>query len=762
MPTRFFRFMLDWRYSILLFALLCVGLAASGARFLEFTSDYRAFFSADNPQLMAFEALQNTYTKNDNVLFVLTPAEDGIFTRETLAAVQWLTKEAWQIPYSLRVDSVSNFQHTYAQGDDLVVEDLVADAAALSDAQLEEKKRIALAEPLLINRLISADMRHTGINVTIQLPGKKADEVPEVARFSRALAAQAMAQFPGIRVRLSGVAMLNNAFPEASQQDMQTLYPFMFAVVLLVLALLLRSIPGTLSTLVVIVLTIAATMGVTGWLGLRMTPPTTIVPIITLTLAVADCVHLLVNFLHFARQGRPKREAMLESLRINLEPIFLTSLTTAIGFLTLNFSEVPPFRDLGNMAAIGVTFAFALSITVLPALMMILPVKSMRADTLGTVAMQRLAGFVVRRRNPLLLGTLALVVFCLLQIARNELNDEYIKYFDETVEFRTDTDFITTNLTGIYQIEYSLDAGEPGGISDPAFLHFLENFASWFRQQPHVLHVNSFSEIMKRLNMNLHGDDPQWYRLPEQRDLAAQYLLLYEFSLPFGLDLNNQINVEKSAVRFTVSLQSVSSNELLALEQRAQDWLREHAPQAITGSGSGPAIMFAHIGARNIRAMLQGTTVALLIISAILVLAFRSLRLGLISMLPNLVPIGMAFGLWGLFVGQVGLALSVVSGIALGIVVDDTVHFLSKFLRARREMDMSATDAVHYAFSTVGTALWVTSFVLVLGFGVLTLSHFQLNSGMGLLTAITIALALAADFLFLPPLLMKFGDSKHV
>ncbi len=762
MPTRFFRFMLDWRYSILLFALLCVGLAASGARFLEFTSDYRAFFSADNPQLMAFEALQNTYTKNDNVLFVLTPAEDGIFTRETLAAVQWLTKEAWQIPYSLRVDSVSNFQHTYAQGDDLVVEDLVADAAALSDAQLEEKKRIALAEPLLINRLISADMRHTGINVTIQLPGKKADEVPEVARFSRALAAQAMAQFPGIRVRLSGVAMLNNAFPEASQQDMQTLYPFMFAVVLLVLALLLRSIPGTLSTLVVIVLTIAATMGVTGWLGLRMTPPTTIVPIITLTLAVADCVHLLVNFLHFARQGRPKREAMLESLRINLEPIFLTSLTTAIGFLTLNFSEVPPFRDLGNMAAIGVTFAFALSVTVLPALMMILPVKSMRADTLGTVAMQRLAGFVVRRRNPLLLGTLALVVFCLLQIARNELNDEYIKYFDETVEFRTDTDFITTNLTGIYQIEYSLDAGEPGGISDPAFLHFLENFASWFRQQPHVLHVNSFSEIMKRLNMNLHGDDPQWYRLPEQRDLAAQYLLLYEFSLPFGLDLNNQINVEKSAVRFTVSLQSVSSNELLALEQRAQDWLREHAPQAITGSGSGPAIMFAHIGARNIRAMLQGTTVALLIISAILVLAFRSLRLGLISMLPNLVPIGMAFGLWGLFVGQVGLALSVVSGIALGIVVDDTVHFLSKFLRARREMDMSATDAVHYAFSTVGTALWVTSFVLVLGFGVLTLSHFQLNSGMGLLTAITIALALAADFLFLPPLLMKFGDSKHV
>jgi predicted RND superfamily exporter protein len=177
--------------------------------------------------------------------------------------------------------------------------------------------------------------------------------------------------------------------------------------------------------------------------------------------------------------------------------------------------------------------------------------------------------------------------------------------------------------------------------------------------------------------------------------------------------------------------------------------------------GASSAIMFAHIGHRNIRSMLKGTTVALVLISAILLLALRSVRIGILSIVPNLVPIGMAYGLWGVLVGQIGLAMSVVAGVTIGIVVDDTVHFLSKYLRAQREQGLGPEDAVRYAFSTVGTALWVTSLVLVIGFGILALSTFELNSSMGLLTAITIALALGADFLFLPPLLMKFGGIEN-
>ena len=289
----------------------------------------------------------------------------------------------------------------------------------------------------------------------------------------------------------------------------------------------------------------------------------------------------------------------------------------------------------------------------------------------------------------------------------------------------------------------------------------VDKFADWYRQQPETIHVNTYTDIMRRLNKNMHGDDPSYYRAPQERDLAAQYLLLYEMSLPYGLDLNNQINVDKSATRFTVTLETMSTNDLLALEKRAAEWINANTTTFNQADGSGTTMMFAHIGKKNILSMLIGTTVALALISFILIFALRSLKIGAISIIPNLVPAAMGFGLWGILVGEVGLALSVVMGMTLGIVVDDTVHFLSKYLRARREKNLDSKEATKYAFHTVGLALLTTSIVLVIGFMVLALSSFKLNAGMGMLTAIVIALAILADFFFLPALLMKLDKNKE-
>jgi len=757
----FSRWMMRWRYLVILMTFVAVGAAASGARFLQFTTDYRVFFSKENPQLQAFEALQNTYTKNDNVLIVVAPKDGKVFTRETLASVERLTKQAWQVPYSIRVDSVTNFQHTYGEEDDLIVEDLVTDAGSFSDEDLERVKEIALNEPFLRNRLISPKAHVTAVNVTIQLKEEKPEsETPETVAYVRKLADQVRAENPNLDVYLTGIVMMNNIFSEAGQLDMKTLVPAMFLVVILTLGFLLRSCSCTFATVIVIILSILTAMGLAGWVGIRLTPPSISAPTIILTLGVADCVHILMTFLQGMRNGLEKKESMVESLRVNFQPVFLTSLTTSIGFLSMNFSDAPPFRDLGNIVAMGVMAAFLFSVTFLPAFIMFLPIRVRKRKTRGGHAMDRFAEFVVRRRNPLLWSMAVLILLLISFIPRNELNDEYVKYFDDRIDFRRDTDFTTANLTGIYAIDYSLSAGEAGGISRPEFMNKVEEFVQWFRSQPEVIHVNTITDTMKRLNKNLHGDDPAWYRIPDRRDLSAQYLLLYEMSLPYGLDLNNQISVGKSSTRLNVTVQSISSNQLLELEKRAGTWLKENAPSSMQAEGSSPTVMFSHIGQRNIRSMLKGTFLALVLISFILVVALRSLKIGLISMIPNLVPAGMAFGLWGLLVGEIGLGLSVVAGMTLGIVVDDTVHFLSKYLRARREQGLDSQDAVRYAFATVGTALFVTSVVLVLGFLVLSLSAFKLNSGMGMLTAITIAFALMVDFLFLPPLFMKIEEKQ--
>lgn len=748
-----------WRYAVLLVTVLLVAVAASGGRFLTFKTDYRVFFSEDNPQLLAFEELQNTYTKTDNVLIVLAPKDGNVFTRETLASVATLTKEAWQLPYSLRVDSLTNYQHTRAVGDDLIVADLVPDPSRLGPEELHAIREIAVNEPLLVSRLVSAQGHVTGVNITIQLPDNgSGKEVPAITGHARELVEQVKAENPKLDVYLTGMVIMNNSFPEVSVRDQQTLIPIMFMIVLVTLAFLLRSLSSMIGTFIVIVFSILTAMGLAGWLGMGLTPPSASSPPIILTLAVADCVHFLVTFLHAMRKGMDRHSAIVESLRINMQPIFLTSLTTVIGFMSMNFSDAPPFRDLGNIVAMGVAAAFVFSVTFLPALMAILPVRVKAGTARHTGRIDRFADFVVARQTGLFWISGVVIILLVAFIPRNELNDEFVKYFDDSIPFRTATEFASENLTGIYTIDYSLGNGEVGGISEPAFLADVERFAEWYEAQPGVLHVNTLTDIMRRLNKNMHADDETWYRLPDERELSAQYLLLYEMSLPYGLDLNNQINIDKSATRMTVTLDSVSSNQLLSIEASAQAWLADNAPYMKSG-GASPSVMFAYIGQRNIRSMLIAASLALVLISIILIFALRSFKIGMVSLIPNLAPAGMGFGLWGLMYGQVGLGMSVVMGMTLGIVVDDTVHFLSKYLRARREQGLDAPDAVRYAFHTVGVALIVTTLVLIAGFMVLTQSAFKLNADMGLLTAITIGLALIADFIFLPPLLMKADKS---
>lgn len=752
------RWIIRWKYLVVLVSIAMVFAAAYGGQYLGFSNDYRMFFGDDNPQLIAFEKMQKTFNKNDNILFVVTPKSGKVFTRESLAVIKDLTKEAWQIPYSTRVDSITNHQHTSAEGDDLVVGDLVADPDTLSDSDLLNIQSIAINEPMLVHRLISPDSKFAGVNTTIQLPGKALDEVPKAVGFARDLKQRMLEKHPSVEIRLVGMAVMNNAFPEASMDDVANLYPLALGFIILTLLILLRGISGTIATFVMIIFSIITAMGMAGWSGILLSPPVMSAPIMILTMAIADAVHLLVTMRHELATGKNKNDAMVESMRINFRPIFVTSITTVLGFLSLNFSDAPPFHDLGNIASMGVAAAFIFSITFLPAMVTILPASG-KHEVAGRSLMIKLGEFVIAKQKSLLIGNTVVILLLVTLVPLNELNDLFVNYFDETIEFRRDSDYAAEHLTGVYYIDYALGTEESGGISDPDYLANVAKFSQYLRSTPEVIHVQTISDTFKRLNKNMHGDDPAWQKLPADRELAAQYLLLYEMSLPYGLDLNNQIDIDKSATKIAVTLKTLSSNEVIAFDNATMLWLQENTP-TIKPYSSGPTLMFAHLGKRNINSMLTGTTIALFCISAVLILFLGSLKYGFISLLPNLTPALAAFGIWGLTVGQVGIGLSIVTGMTLGIVVDDTVHFLSKYLRARREKGLSAEDAVRYAFESVGIALVVTSFVLIAGFMILAQSHFDLNSSMGLLTSVVIFLALVIDLTFLPPLLMRFARNK--
>jgi len=423
MNKRIAQNLVKWRWLFALLSLVVVFTMASGARFLSFATDYEIWFSDDNPQYLDFSSIQKTYVKADNVVILITPKDGEVFNQQTLASVEWLTNAAWQIPFSTRVDSLSNFQHTAAVDDDLLVGDLFENAGDLTNTELAKIKQIALNEPLLLNSAISADTKVTAVNVTINLPKGDPEGSPKVTAYTRDLIKELQQKNPDINVHLTGLVVMDTAFMEASMADMGSLSLVMFALILIGLLIFLRSITATLSILVVIILSIVSTMGFAGWLGVQLTPVSASAPTIVMTIVVANAVHILLTMIHNMRAGLEKRSALSESLRVNMQPVVLATITTVVGFLTMHFSDVPPFHHLANMVAAGVLVSFMLSMTFLPWLLMLFPVRIKKREDNDTNKMTFIAEFVINNRKRVFWSMTAFTLFMSALIPLNIVND---------------------------------------------------------------------------------------------------------------------------------------------------------------------------------------------------------------------------------------------------------------------------------------------------------------------------------------------------
>ncbi|POC51642.1 RND transporter [Vibrio vulnificus] len=759
--TSLLAFSTRFSFWTLIISLMAIVATAMGAKNLYFRGDYNIFFDGSNAQLQAFDEIQTTFAKTDNIALVLAPKSGDVFDQRTLTQIQEMTEQAWQVPYSSRVDSLANYQHTEAVDDDLLVEDLLYQSYPLTAERIAKVRAVAMSEPLLVNALVSEKGDVAVINITMQMPGvDETAEVNEVVAYVEQMLSHYRAEYPEVTIYKAGIIAMNHSFAMAAQNDSATLVPTMLLVILVFLTLMLRSFLSVLATLVVIIGAIVATLGIVGSAGMFLHVASVNVPTLIMTLAVADCVHVIASMRHFMRQGMPKSQAIHRSVTLNFVPIIITSVTTAIGFLMMNMSDSPVLRDFGNLSALGVMIACVLSVSLLPALLNLLPVRfSAKQAAKSSDIMDKLADLVVHRRNVLLPLSIVVIAGSAALIPYNKVNDESVKYFDTSSEFRQAADFMEQRIGGMTTMSIAIKTHQSQGIASPEFLEVLGEFTRWLREQPETDHVASLSDIYKRLNKNMHGDDSAYYALPAERELAAQYLLLYEMSLPFGLDLNNQVNVDKSSVKLQLTVKNLGSVELVALEERIYQWFASHAPRYQVVASS-PSLMFAHIGETNMSSMLSTLPITLILISALMIFALRSWRLGVISLVPNIAPAVIGFGLWALISGEINLGLSVVVTLTLGIVVDDAVHFLAKYQHARKE-GQNAEQAVRYAFHTVGRALWITTVVLVAGFSVLAMSQFRLNSDMGQLSAIVIFVALVIDFVLLPSLLMRFDTAEY-
>ncbi|MEM6637420.1 MAG: MMPL family transporter [Pseudomonadota bacterium] len=737
--------------------LACLGVSY-GASNLRFASDYRVFFGADNPDFIANEAAQASFGKADNVAFLLISKDGEVFDEDTLAATLDLSNAAWTLPYVSRVDSLANFQSSRGEGDDLIVEELLFEHSELTPARIDFIRELAQTEPLLNRFLVSEGGQATLVNAVLQLPS----DIPAVSVQATDKAAEIktaiLAQHPDHEVHLLGVVVLSSAFETAGQADSQTLIPLVYLLILVVIYAVFRSFTVMGVSFVLILLSTLFAMGIGGFTGVELTPISLSAPTIILTIAVADAIHVFAGVRSAMRRGLDRRAALIESIGLNFTPIAITSITTIVGFLTLNFSDSPPFHHLGNITAAGIFAAWILSVSFLPALASVLPLKFKQPTADKPALMDRLADLVVARSRAILFGGLAFAVATIAFIPTISLNDQWSQYFAPRLEYRQSVDAVEP-FFGTEPMQFIVNSGAPGNVTNPEFLEVVDAFTLWLRDQPAVTHAFSVSDIMKRLNRNLNNEDPTFHAIPDRKELAAQYLLVHELSLPYGLDLNDRIDIDRQNTRITATMRDISTGDTKAFIDAAEAWFETNGNGIATVEITGAKTLFAFVSQRNIEAMFEGALYLVLAIFAILSLTFRSVNIGFLSLIPNSLPILVTFGLWALIVGQVGFSIAATGAVAVGLVVDFTVHFLAKYLRAHREEGKDAEDSVRYALDTAGTAILATTVILAAGFAILITSSFKFNADLGLLTAIAIVLAMLVNLLLLPSLLAWRG--KH-
>lgn len=748
-----------WAVIILMTLVLMV--ATSGSQFLSFTTDFRSYFSAENPQLRAFEQLEADFNKQDTLVFLVEMKDESasVLNPDGLRFLNDLTNTAWEIPFVRRVDSLINYQRIESTLDELIVDDLVPYEEKVTEEKITQLSKYIQQQPRLLNNLISEDESLALVILSLSLPdGDEQATKRLVANAKERLADIAQ---HNISIKLFGSAIINLALAEAVERDLALLIPLSYLIIFAAIFLLSRSLAGTLLALTMTLLSVASVFGIFGWAGNQLTPVVGAVPSMIMIIVIADCMHILVSFQHYLKEGLEKADAIYAAVRINVKPVLITSITTALGLLCLNFSESPPYRDLGNLVAMAAIIAGILALTWFPACLFIFSGSKLPKNRKGAYLEKlftQLSHWVVHQPQRIVAFSILSITVAIIGIMQLEFNEQWHQYYDESYDVRKALDTQDDKLYGVNFIQYSVASGKPDGIYRVAYQEQLDQLVNWIRLQDSVGYVDALSAQVKELNQKLNADDKGMYKIPHSRELIAQSLLVYEMSLPIGMGMDQYINIDRSASRLTVYVHKSTSKQLIALDEIILQHVKSHYPALLLEPGTGLDMVFAKISDSNSVSLLKGTGLALILISIVLILVLKSLRLGLISLVPNILPIVLAYGVWGFISGRIDLGLSIVACMSLGLVVDDTVHFLSKYKYAR-QLGKTTEHAIQYAFSTVGVAMLITTFVLAAGFSLLALSSFSPTHGMGALLALTAVFALIIDFLLLPILLIKF-DKK--
>ncbi len=772
-----------WRWAALLFMLSVSAVLALQMPRLTMATSNESFLRSDDPILLAYNSFRDQFGRDELIIIAIQPPD--VFDLKFLKKLKALHEDIEvNVPHVNEITSLVNARNTRGEGELLIVEDLLEKWPRNKDDLMVLKKRV-MSNALYLNRIISEDGRFTTIiiqtnsfsdqdsdlDVTLGFDdaekpsiNKQEDEPAFLTEKENTAVVMAVSkivnryQADDFRLYLAGSPVVTTMVKVSMKKDMQLFIILAVITIGLCLFLMFRRLSGVVLPLLIVLLTLISTLGFMALTGVPVTTLTMVLPSFILAVGVGDSVHILAIFYRHLQKTGKKKDSIIHAMGHSGLAIVMTSLTTAAGLASFATAEVASVADLGAFAGVGVMLALFYSIILVPALIAIIPIKAKSRPQAYRPILDRLldsiTAFSTGHPRAIVTVSAALILISLIAAAQLNFSHDVLKWLPEKSPVRIATQKINDELKGSVTLEVILDTGRKNGLYDPVILKKLDRLSEEIErielENLFVGKASSVADILKEIHQALNENRPEFYSIPDNPKLIPQEFLLFENS--GSDDLEDVIDSHFQIARFTIKVPWLDALKyapfLKDIEARFRAAFGKDANVTITGLMT----LFCRALTAAIHSMGKSYAIAGGVITIMMILLIGNLRIGLISMVPNLAPIIVIIGVMGLCGLPLDMFTMLIGSIAIGIVVDDTVHFMHNFRRYYHET-ADVTEAVRQTLHTTGRAMLVTSVILSIGFFVLMFASMNNVFYFGMLTGITIFLALSADFLLAPALL---------
>jgi len=753
--NRFFAWIVDhpWPTVAVIFV-LTVGIGLGLPR-LQINTDFESYLDADDPAVVAKDRAEERYGSQDTLMIALE-APETVFRADVLEAIEGLTKGIEAVSGVDVVTAPLNAQLIEATQDSLIVGPAAPDEQApRTEAEIAAYRQRILGDDNYRNLLVSSDGRVAGLYVAY---GADADAPAVTRRVVDLVDETSAALGDEFDLAITGLDYMSLAMSEAMGSDLALLLPIVLAMIVIVLFSSFRSVRGVVLPLLVVALSIVWTFGLTAWLGVPVTVISFVLPILLLAIGIAYGIHILSHANERLLEGRDRRAAVKAAMAHINAPVLMAGLTTVAGFMALTTSFMPVLSQFGFVSAIGVVLAMSLSLVLIPAILSLLPPPKRQPSGDGGRLGRGLArwGRIVGTHGRwVLLGTLVLIAAFCVGVPRMAVDSSVTAFLGDDNPAVVGMRVMEDHLSGSEQILIEVDTKRRDGLKDPLVLAEMLDLEA-FLDKLGIRKTTSLTGLVEGLNRKFHGDDEAYERIPDDRRLISQLLLLFSFQ---GGDLGGLALGDFSAGEIIGIYPNVSAGEQAEIVRSVQAYLNEEFGVEIEGGLSAEMVGSTQLSQRMtsqlMMSQLVSLAVAVVIASAVVAMLMRSIVAGLIAIIPLVSTLVVNFGMMGIGGVSLNIATGIIASITIGIGIDYAIHFVSRY-RNEIHAGRDRVDAGVETMRTAGKAILFNAVSVIAGFIVLSASSFLGLAQFGQLISLSMAVSAFSALTVIPAIFVQW------